>query len=418
MKRCRQRQVLSYTRDIASHRSRPDMCVHIILQEATVVCVDNSEYTRNGDYAPTRFQAQADAVNLLAGAKTQHHPENTVGVMTMAGKTPQVLVTPTPDLGKVLNAMQQMKIEGEVNLSTAVQIAQLALKHRENKNQRQRIVVFVGSPIAEDKESLIKIGKKLKKNNVAVDVVSFGSEEENAEKLEAFYGAVNSNDNSHLVTVPAGTILSDMLFSTPIFMEENGSGDGGAAAAAPRANVVDGFDYSELGVDPHLDPELALALRISIEEERARQAAANPGEAGPGEGATAGQDVMINTPGPAEKLGNVKESDVGAGEGLEAMDEDTLLQQALALSMQTESGDANANIGGTPHQETKAGGSVAPAAPSKAGEPSTVGGQISSHQLDDTGLMDEDPELALALQMSLAQDQPDEHMEDEEAKEE
>ena len=55
-----------------------------------MVCVDNSEFTRNGDYAPTRFQAQADAVNLLAGAKTQHHPENTVGVMTMAGKTPQV----------------------------------------------------------------------------------------------------------------------------------------------------------------------------------------------------------------------------------------------------------------------------------------------------------------------------------------
>ena len=46
--------------------------------EATVVCVDNSEWTRNGDYAPTRFQAQADAVNLLAGAKTQANPENTV----------------------------------------------------------------------------------------------------------------------------------------------------------------------------------------------------------------------------------------------------------------------------------------------------------------------------------------------------
>ena len=46
--------------------------------EATVVCVDNSEWTRNGDYAPNRFQAQADAVNLLAGAKTQANPENTV----------------------------------------------------------------------------------------------------------------------------------------------------------------------------------------------------------------------------------------------------------------------------------------------------------------------------------------------------
>jgi 26S proteasome regulatory subunit N10 len=46
--------------------------------EATVVCVDNSEWTRNGDFAPTRWHAQADAVNLLAGAKTQANPENTV----------------------------------------------------------------------------------------------------------------------------------------------------------------------------------------------------------------------------------------------------------------------------------------------------------------------------------------------------
>ena len=48
--------------------------------EATVVCVDNSEWTRNGDFAPSRWQAQADAVNLLAGAKTQANPENTVRV--------------------------------------------------------------------------------------------------------------------------------------------------------------------------------------------------------------------------------------------------------------------------------------------------------------------------------------------------
>lgn len=34
----------------------------------------------------------------------------------------QVLVTPTPDLGKVLNAMQELKIEGDINLATAVQV--------------------------------------------------------------------------------------------------------------------------------------------------------------------------------------------------------------------------------------------------------------------------------------------------------
>lgn len=36
-----------------------------------MICVDNSEWMRNGDYSPSRFHAQADAVNLICGAKTQ-----------------------------------------------------------------------------------------------------------------------------------------------------------------------------------------------------------------------------------------------------------------------------------------------------------------------------------------------------------
>lgn len=121
--------------------------------EATVVCIDNSEFTRDGDFLPNRFQAQADAVNQLAGAKTGANPENTVGILTCAAigtKAPKVMVTPTTDLGKVLTALSSIAIEGAVNVSKAAQIAQLALKHRQNKNQRQRIVLFIGSPIEED----------------------------------------------------------------------------------------------------------------------------------------------------------------------------------------------------------------------------------------------------------------------------
>lgn len=36
-----------------------------------MICIDNSEWMRNGDYSPNRFQALADAVNLICGAKTQ-----------------------------------------------------------------------------------------------------------------------------------------------------------------------------------------------------------------------------------------------------------------------------------------------------------------------------------------------------------
>ncbi len=43
--------------------------------EASFICIDNSNFMRNGDFAPSRMEAQLDAVNLLSGAKTQSNPE-------------------------------------------------------------------------------------------------------------------------------------------------------------------------------------------------------------------------------------------------------------------------------------------------------------------------------------------------------
>lgn len=295
-----------------------------------MICIDNSEWMRNGDYSPTRFQAQADAVNLICGAKTQSNPENTVGVLTMAGKGVRVLVTPTSDLGKILACMHGLDVGGEMNLAAGIQVAQLALKHRQNKKQQQRIIVFAGGPVKYDKKVLEMIGRKLKKNSVALDVVNFGEEDEGkAEKLEALVAAVNNNDSSHIVHVPAGqNALSDVLISTPIF---TGDGEGGsgfaAAAAAAAAGGVSGFDF---GVDPNLDPELALALRVSMEEERARQEAAAKKaaeEASKQGGESTSQDAtMTENVGAAASEPENKTQDL-------MDDENALLQQALAMSM-------------------------------------------------------------------------------------
>ena len=37
--------------------------------EATFIVIDNSDWMRNSDFAPSRLDAQQDAVNLLAAAK-------------------------------------------------------------------------------------------------------------------------------------------------------------------------------------------------------------------------------------------------------------------------------------------------------------------------------------------------------------
>ncbi|GFO36529.1 26S proteasome non-ATPase regulatory subunit 4 [Plakobranchus ocellatus] len=227
--------------------------------ESTIICVDSSDYMRNGDFVPTRMQAQQDAVNLVCMSKTRSNPENNVGLLKMANT--EVLVTLTSDVNRILARLHQVQPKGEINFITAVRVAHLALKHRQGRNHKLRIVVFVGSPVEADEKELVKVAKRLKKEKVNVDVVNFGEEGVNTDKLTAFVNAINGKDgsSSHLVTVPPGPMLSDALLSSPVIVGEDGAGATMTGA---------GFEF---GVDPNEDPELALALRVSMEEQRARQ---------------------------------------------------------------------------------------------------------------------------------------------------
>jgi len=233
--------------------------------EAVMICVDNSDFSRNGDYGSTRFESQTDAVNLVCGAKTQQNPENSVGILTTAGDRIDVMITPTTDLGRMVSELAKIKVGGTADILRGIQTAQLALKHRQNKNQKQRIIAFVGSPVTATERELEVLGKSLKKNSVSLDLVSFGEVEENSAKIEKLLGSVNNNENSsHVLEVPVGPkLLSDVLLSSAIVAPEGEAGVPGGAGGGDA-----GFEF---GVNPNEDPDLALALRISMEEERARQ---------------------------------------------------------------------------------------------------------------------------------------------------
>ena len=241
-----------------------------------MIIVDNSESSRNGDYVPSRWEAQADAVNLIFSAKTQANPESSVGLMSMGGNTPEILTTLTTDIGKILDGLHRTKIKGTMHLSTGINVAALALKHRQNKSQRQRIIVFTCSPIEEEEKELIKLAKRMKKAAVNIDIIAFGElGEETTRKLEVFSENLQSADGSHLAIVqPSSNLLSDSLVTTPIIggdgMSGGGAGSSGAGGAGGDGGEAGGNSF-EFGVDPSVDPELALALRMSYEEEKARQ---------------------------------------------------------------------------------------------------------------------------------------------------
>ena len=219
-----------------------------------MICVDNSEWSRNGDYSPNRWESQQEAVSTIAAMQTNTNPGNSVGVLSMAGSRVEVLVSPTNDIAKILASIYITKIHGSIDFYSSLQIAQLALKHRPNKEQRQRIIAFVCSPIKHDNEKFAAVGRTLKRNNIALDIVCFGNMED-MEKLQELQKIVNSGDNSHFVSVPPGLgMLCDALKNTPILHSGGGA-------------YFDEFG----GIDPSIDPEYATAIRLSLEEQKRRQ---------------------------------------------------------------------------------------------------------------------------------------------------
>ncbi|XP_048849749.1 26S proteasome non-ATPase regulatory subunit 4 [Brienomyrus brachyistius] len=298
--------------------------------ESTMVCVDNSEYMRNGDFLPTRLQAQQDAVNIVCHSKTRSNPENNVGLITMANNC-EVLTTLTPDTGRILSKLHAVQPRGKISFCTGIRVAHLALKHRQGKNHKMRIIAFVGSPVEDNEKDLVKLAKRLKKEKVNVDVINFGEEEVNTEKLTAFINTLNGKEgtSSHLVTVPPGPSLADALLSSPILAGEGGSMLGLGAS-----------DF-EFGVDPSADPELALALRVSMEEQRQRQeeearrvAAASAAEAGiPTSAGDESEEALLKM--------SVSQPESGAAvlPDFSTMTEEEQIAYAMQMSLQGAGGD-------------------------------------------------------------------------------
>jgi 26S proteasome regulatory subunit N10 len=282
--------------------------------EATMILVDNSDWSRNGDFFPTRWEAQEEAANIVSQAKCEQNAESSVGLMVIAGKQVEILVTPVQDPGRILASFPGVKLGGRVQLSTALQIAQLALKHRLNKNQKQRIIVFVASPVEETEDTLVKLGQRLRKNAIAIDVINLESSnpDQNAKLQKLVDATKDAADNSHYVQVSPGIqLLSDTLLSTPVLM----SGEGGQAGAG----------LGDFGAGAGMDPELEMALRISLEEEKAREQKKKDDD-----------DKKTKDPGqPKSQDDNkMKIEEPSKPANLDDMDEEELLLRAQELSLQ------------------------------------------------------------------------------------
>ena len=163
---------------------------------------------------------------------------------------------------------------------TAIKIAQLSLKHRKNKSQRQRIIVFVGHPLRGSEDDFEDVGLRLKKNNVSIDIINFANPD-NVSRLQTLVNTANKESDDaptcHFLDVPAGcSSIMEVMISSPILQPEDMGG-----AAGDMGGGAPGGGGGGLGFDPSMDPELAEAIRLSMEEANAAQAQAEPAQPEP-----------------------------------------------------------------------------------------------------------------------------------------
>ena len=59
----------------------------------------------------------------------------------------EVLATATREERKLFIKLHEVQIKGSTQIHNALKVAHLALRHRQNRNHKMRIVMFVGSPI-------------------------------------------------------------------------------------------------------------------------------------------------------------------------------------------------------------------------------------------------------------------------------
>ena len=177
-----------------------------------------------------------------------------------------MLVTLTSEQSKLHHALSSVRFEGQqhCNYASALQVAQLILKNRQNSNQHQRIVLFVGSPLLLGSQDLAAIGKLLKKNGVALDIISFAHVADNEAILNGLLASVagldpkrakdnilealldDPNCECHLLTVAQpGQSLTDALVNSSVLVGSDGSIPAGTFA-----------------MDDDMDPELALVILL------------------------------------------------------------------------------------------------------------------------------------------------------------
>ena len=209
------------------------------MPQTLMILLDNTLFMQNQDYLPSRFVLEKEAVSSIVG-KVLQSSESSIGIAPLAQLEHNYMLTPTSTKAHLDTFISRLKLSDNIQLDKVFQRSKIALASR-NESEK-KMILFFGADVEgmEFDRTLLDLTRNIRdmlSAGIRVSVVLFG---EKAELLRELISGELEGESFEVVSVGAEDVFFDSVMGV-------------------------------IGIDPsglEDDPELAMALSLSLAESR------------------------------------------------------------------------------------------------------------------------------------------------------
>ena len=185
---------------------------------AVVLMIDNSSSSINGDFHPSRLEAQKLTIERYAEYLTSQNTESQIAVGSLASTQFGIHLSFTSVMEgrRIIDVVSQISPGGDILLSRGLKVALLALKHCNPDIKDRKMVIFIASRNDVDDKTAEEFSALSRQQNVTCEIVIVGNDVPN----ESCLAKLVPEPKKLLVVHKCDTVLSDDFLSSAIGQTE------------------------------------------------------------------------------------------------------------------------------------------------------------------------------------------------------
>lgn len=193
------------------------------LPKAVAILIDNSATSIDGDFYPSRLQAQILTAIRYSQFLISENQYSQIAIGTLSNTESGFRASFTNSHQKIENALNNITSSGCINFLKGIKCAVLALHHcRSHEALRKKILAFVGSYDDITKKNATYVSSLLSEECIGLDLVILGNNIPNIKIFEEIVNSIPKELQSNFLNViRSNTVLSDDVLSSSIGPGQN-----------------------------------------------------------------------------------------------------------------------------------------------------------------------------------------------------